>query len=64
MSQESIEKLFSFMKSLTCETVDKKELLKNISPSLNLTNFNTPQDFIDQQEGDSILKRNKTKNDR
>ena len=55
MSQESIEKLFSFMKSLTCETVDKKELLKNISPSLSLANFNTPQDFIDQQKGDKYL---------
>ena len=58
MSQESIEKLFKFMKSLSSDSVDKNKLLKNISPSIDLTMFNSPQDFIDQQKGDKYLENN------
>ena len=58
MSQESIEKLFKFMKNLSCDSVDKNKLLKNISPSIDLTTFNSPQDFIDQQKGDKYLENN------
>ena len=58
MSQESIEKLFKFMKNLSSDSVDKNKLFKNMSPSIDLTSFNSPQDFIDQQKGDKYLENN------
>jgi DtxR family transcriptional regulator, Mn-dependent transcriptional regulator len=51
MSQESLEKLFIFMKKLSNKDSDKVE----IQTSLDLSNFSTPQDFIESQKGDRYL---------
>ena len=51
MSQESLEKLFLFMKKLSNHNREKVE----IKTSLDLSNFSTPQDFIESQKGDRYL---------
>ncbi len=51
MSQESLEKLFLFMKKLSNQDRDKVE----ITTDLDLSNFSTPQDFIESQKGDRYL---------
>lgn len=55
MSQESIEKLFQFMKNLSEDKGAVSKFLDTNSLSLDLTTFNTPQDFIDNQKGDKYL---------
>ena len=51
MSQESLEKLFLFMKKLSSTNRDK--IL--INTDLDLSNFNSPKDFIESQKGDRYL---------
>lgn len=51
MSQESLEKLFLFMKKLSNQNREKI----NISTDLDLSNFNSPKDFIESQKGDRYL---------
>ena len=51
MSQESLEKLFLFMKKLSNQNREKVE----IKTDLDLSNFSTPQDFIESQKGDRYL---------
>jgi len=51
MSQESLEKLFLFMKKLSNQDREKVQ----ISTDLDLSNFSSPQDFIESQKGDRYL---------
>ena len=53
MSQESLEKLFLFMKKLSRDERDKVE----ITSDLDLSSFSSPQDFIERQKGDRYLER-------
>ena len=55
MSQESIEKLFQFMKNISTDKEAVKKHLDTASLSLDLTTFSSPQDFIDNQKGDKYL---------
>ena len=52
MSQESIEKLFQFMKNISNDKDAIDKYLDTDSLSLDLTTFSSPQDFIDNQKGD------------
>ena len=51
MSQESLEKLFLFMKKLSNQDREKVE----ITTDLDLSNFSSPQEFIESQKGDRYL---------
>ncbi len=51
MSQESLEKLFLFMKKLSENQREKIE----ITSDLDLSNFSNPQEFIESQKGDRYL---------
>ena len=51
MSQESLEKLFLFMKKLS--STDREKM--TINTNLDLSNFDSPQDFIESQKGDRYL---------
>ena len=55
MSQESIEKLFQFMKNISNDKDAIEKYLDTDSLSLDLTTFSSPQDFIDNQKGDKYL---------
>lgn len=55
MSQESIEKLFQFMKNISNDKDAIDKYLDTDSLSLDLTTFSSPQDFIDNQKGDKYL---------
>ena len=57
MSQESLEKLFVFMKNLTGTEDQRNEFLNSIESTLNFSSFDTPKDFIDQQKGDKYLEK-------
>lgn len=54
VSQETLEKLFDFMKDLSCST--DLPIKFNFSPGLDLCSFDDSKDFIERQKGDSVLK--------
>ena len=59
MSDESLEKLFVFMKGISGKTAESKDFVGKIKTSLNLSSYSSPKDFIEVQKGDKYLDNEK-----
>ena len=55
MSQESLENLFVFMKSISGKSSERAKVVDSISLSIDLSSFSSPEDFIEKQKGDRYL---------
>jgi len=61
LSDETREKFFRFLKDLACECDDSSGI-NNFKTTLDLCKFESAEEFLDVQEGDSYLKTKKSGN--
>lgn len=55
MSQESLEKLFVFMKDLACSCDERNHKKHSFVTTLDLCHYKGPKEFIDGQKGDGRI---------